>query len=460
MTINLIKIASIILLAVQLSDCKKDNPDENDIIRPIVGDFYVSPSGNDNNPGSDSLPWKTIQKAANTMNAGQIAVIKKGNYDEFVSIDKNGTSENRSIILFSEVLHGAKCKGFIIKGNFVTIDGFDVEADGVKNWFGIDVLGNSNVTVQYCYVHECPLGGISYSKNAANARIIDNILEHNGQWGISIYGTNGLIQGNEITKTVQYHPKGQPKWFAGNDADGMRIFGDQNIIRSNKVINIGDPNDDANIDPHSDCIQSWDSGTADDAIMTNTIIEGNFFSCYNDAGKGVMASAVNGSPCHHIIIRNNIIEFRSSGVTFSYGEFHDIFIYNNVFKSLPQEVPWGVSVAINNVTNYVVMNNITVDCHSEHRKIVGGTGTVDYNLAWNSDGSDISMTPPLQAHEYKGVNPKFANYSLSFGVNDYHILAGSPAIDKGITLSDVPCDFEGTIRPQGVGFDIGAFEFH
>jgi len=121
-------------------------------------------------------------------------------------------------------------------------------------------------------------------------------------------------------------------------------------------------------------------------------------------------------------------------------------------------VPWGVSVAINNVTNYAVINNITVDCHSEHRKIVGGSGVVDYNLAWNSDGSEISMTPGLQAHELKGVDPKFVNYTLKFGVNNYRLLTGSPAIDKGTALSDVPDDFDGNSRPKGAAYDIGAFE--
>jgi hypothetical protein len=38
-------------------------------------------------------------------------------------------------------------------------------------------------------------------------------------------------------------------------------------------------------------------------------------------------------------------------------------------------------------------------------------------------------------------------------------LAGSPAIDSGVPIpSFVTVDFEGVTRPQGAGWDMGAFE--
>jgi hypothetical protein len=36
---------------------------------------------------------------------------------------------------------------------------------------------------------------------------------------------------------------------------------------------------------------------------------------------------------------------------------------------------------------------------------------------------------------------------------------GSPAIDMGLTLLNVPTDYDGTARPQEIRFDLGAFEF-
>jgi hypothetical protein len=39
------------------------------------------------------------------------------------------------------------------------------------------------------------------------------------------------------------------------------------------------------------------------------------------------------------------------------------------------------------------------------------------------------------------------------------LLLGSPAIDVGQTLVDVTTDLEGTPRPQGNAYDIGAYEY-
>lgn len=42
---------------------------------------------------------------------------------------------------------------------------------------------------------------------------------------------------------------------------------------------------------------------------------------------------------------------------------------------------------------------------------------------------------------------------------DYHLQATSIAIDAGTTLSAPTVDFDGTPRPQGLGIDIGAYEY-
>lgn len=44
------------------------------------------------------------------------------------------------------------------------------------------------------------------------------------------------------------------------------------------------------------------------------------------------------------------------------------------------------------------------------------------------------------------------------GAWDYHVMAGSMAIDRGVT-SDITVDFDGQPRPQGTKFDVGADEY-
>ncbi len=52
--------------------------------------YYVSPDGNDNNKGSFDEPFKTIQKAADIMEVGNICYIRKGIYRECITLKKNG----------------------------------------------------------------------------------------------------------------------------------------------------------------------------------------------------------------------------------------------------------------------------------------------------------------------------------------------------------------------------------
>ena len=59
--------------------------------------YYVSPSGSDNNPGTLELPFKTIQKAADIMVAGDSCFIMNGEYRETVIPANTGTPENHIV---------------------------------------------------------------------------------------------------------------------------------------------------------------------------------------------------------------------------------------------------------------------------------------------------------------------------------------------------------------------------
>lgn len=54
--------------------------------------YYVSPKGNDANPGTINRPWRSIQKAANLMVAGDTCIIRGGIYREWVKAVNSGTS--------------------------------------------------------------------------------------------------------------------------------------------------------------------------------------------------------------------------------------------------------------------------------------------------------------------------------------------------------------------------------
>ena len=55
------------------------------------------------------------------------------------------------------------------------------------------------------------------------------------------------------------------------------------------------------------------------------------------------------------------------------------------------------------------------------------------------------------------LDPDFVQ--TGFGTtDDYHVAAGSPAVDAGTAVGAPAVDLEGSSRPQGNGFDIGAYE--
>jgi len=56
--------------------------------------YYVAKNGNDNNSGTEAQPWLTIQKAADTMIAGDIAYVKEGVYKEQVVPKNSGRKGN------------------------------------------------------------------------------------------------------------------------------------------------------------------------------------------------------------------------------------------------------------------------------------------------------------------------------------------------------------------------------
>ncbi len=428
--------------------------------------YYVSPQGNDDNDGSISSPWKTIQKGATIAEGGDTVIVSDGQYDEYVTINGSGISESSRILFQAQNLHGAECRGFRVQGDYITVDGFTIEADLAAE-YGIYVNSRHHVIIKNCHILECPGGGINITGGSDYCTVSGNILEHNGQWGIHVVGSYAVIHDNEIFKTVQHHPKIEYTGFHGEDADGLRIFGNNHHIVGNYLHDLGNTEDPGNHQgapdypaedyPHVDCLQSWDrSAHGGRPVITDSVIENNYCSLSRASGKGIMISAIDNG-CTNLTIMNNVFEYRDIGVAMNEGSFSNIFIYNNVFKANLNDPSWGAGVYLKDINNYQVLNNIMVDGHAEARKIIGGTGTVDFNLVWYSDGSTPAGTPGPNTNELWGVDPLFFSFSGENGGN-YRLKSGSDGINHGTEITAVQFDKDGTARPLEGYYDIGAYE--
>jgi hypothetical protein len=124
--------------------------------------------------------------------------------------------------------------------------------------------------------------------------------------------------------------------------------------------------------------------------------------------------------------------------------------------------------------NITVVNNIFINSGETTLKFSEDLGehTIFNNVLFSSSGS-MTMGSSNFDSDYNIVSSGATLYgshsftstesALFVGGGDYHLRSGSPAIDAGIgsfnSISAPTTDLEGSSRPQGSGYDIGAYEY-
>jgi len=425
------------------------------ILKALNTRYYVATDGNDSAPGTKSQPWRTIQKASDSMMAGDIVIVMTGEYDERVQITTSGAS---GAPITYQTEGTVTTNGFSVWADHITIDGFEI-TDTDNHWsdgWGIFVEGNHCV-LENNYIHFATRGGIMLYANGGddpvtnNCVVKNNRLRRNTTAGIEVQGRSNIIEGNEIWDTIQYHPK----WInppGSLDADGIRFFGSGHTIRKNYIhdIRLDDPQ---NVDPHIDCFQTFGDNSGQDIIF-----EQNYCENLNEGMYAFMLEESN-----DLTIRNNIF-VAAGGVNTGGGGNSNLTIVNNVFASDSSFQLYSVGVSLIDCPNTVLQNNIFYDLPYHTIRAAGNRSgqEIDYNLAYRSDGQasqcytiDNECADPVPAHDLWDIDPLFINPAYG----DFHLQGGSPARNAGISLAEVANDFDGTNRPQGSGYDIGAYEY-
>jgi hypothetical protein len=131
-------------------------------IQPVVGGkvYYVSPTGDDTNDGSQAQPFATIQKAAKIVKPGAIVHVLPGVYTQTVAVNTSGR-ENERITFISDTMWGAKIQTsgstapWTTRASYIDIVGFDITSTGSRD--GIANLGSFIRTVSN-HVHDIPGG--------------------------------------------------------------------------------------------------------------------------------------------------------------------------------------------------------------------------------------------------------------------------------------------------------------
>jgi len=214
-------------------------------------------------------------------------------------------------------------------------------------------------------------------------------------------------------------------------------------------------------------------GSGESIIVENNLIHtiGRFFvgenGCGNttvslDHGMYLNGGAGGGGGAGHVTIRNNVFHdtHHGWGVQWYPGSLSDIHVLNNTFAFCNENKQYTCIVLDASVSSSSIKNNIfynpqggkTIEAQG-----FSGTITIGNNLTSGSAMHDQGSTPPgmTLVNNLLNTNPLLVNPPSNF-----RLQSGSPAIDNGEMLSSVTVDFDGTLRPQGAGYDRGAFEYH
>jgi parallel beta-helix repeat protein len=389
--------------------------------------FYVAPFGSDSGSGLADAPWQTLQKAADSVQAGDTVVVRAGNYAGF-DLWTDGAGTNRIV--------------------FDADPGVTIDRPNARTPDGINLEGADYITIEGFNVVGMPRAGI---RSVVNHDVVirNNNADQNSTWGIfSGFSDDLLIEGNVASRSQTQHGI-----YVSNS-------GDRPVIRGNTIWG----NYAAGIHMNGDIFAGGGDGIISGALVENNVIHDNGLG----GGSGINADGVQNS-----IFRNNLIynEF-ASGISLYQidgggGSTGNVVANNTVLVASTGR--WALNIQDASTGNSV-RNNILYNYHSWHGSIDISADSLsgfssDYNVVMNrfttDDSASILSLPQWQAATGQDMHSLVATPDQLFANaagNDFHLSAASPAIDAGTSQFAPATDFEGTPRPSGNGFDIGADE--
>jgi len=445
-------VISALILLVGCSELDATGPDDSLNGKETDGiAYYVAPGGNDSNPGTLALPWETIDHAAQTLVAGDTVFIREGTYFEYVHPANSGNTSSGSIVYMAypgevPVIDGS---GVTIPGNwngllsiagksYIVVDGLHIENAGtMNNHSGIRVDTSSDIVIRNCRTYDTMSSGIGVWES--DEIVIDGnevILASNGgtQECLTVATTNNFTICNNIVRDGGTDPAGGEGIDAKRGSNYGEIYG--NVVYNVEAVGI-----------YVDAM-AYDTGNID--VYCNEV--------YNTNASAFAISAEEGGLLHDVYFYNNIgYDCYFTGLTISdWGgssthPMNNITVINNTFYGNGTGNGFGPGIQLHNfdADNVTIRNNITSqNGYTQIYLQEYGTGlVVDYNLFYG-DGTACGSN-------YIEANPEFVNPT---GGN-FHLQSDSPAIDEGSASLAPSFDFDGNIRPIGLGYEMGADEY-
>jgi parallel beta-helix repeat protein len=202
-----------------------------------------------------------------------------------------------------------------------------------------------------------------------------------------------------------------------------------------------------------------------DAIIpgNNNLIEYNTFRD-NYKTNGNHCDLAQGFGISNLVFRGNKLIGRTSvhstiatdcqGIGFFDGTFNNCLIENNVVS-----VETYHGITIYNANNCRIINNTLVDMTLAGLVpwiSITGTG----NIIRNNISSSMNTIEGIADHNIVVFRSKYINFFVDPESQDYHLKAGSPAINAGSDTEAPANDLDQAERPQYALTDVGAYEYY
>ncbi len=301
-------------------------------VKLVAGAYFVATSGNDSNPGTQEQPFRTIQKAANTVKAGDTVYIRGGTYNEKVDMQTSGTSGN--YITFRNY-----------PGEKPVVDGKGI--DWGYNWNSlVNINSKSYIRLEGLRVINSRWAGIGSTKVEANSNYIQVIncsTSNTRASGIAFYtATNITVDGNSVEKACT--ASGSQEAISFSNVNGF-------VIRNNRVFNITNSVQGAG----GEGIDAKE-GSSNGKIYNNTVHDiakiGIYIDSYSktssnievygnniyNCGQGITVASEKGGTLRNVNIYNNTIRncrvgYTVAGWDYNYSSPMDnIKFYNNTIS--------------------------------------------------------------------------------------------------------------------------------
>jgi hypothetical protein len=371
--------------------------------------YYVDRNlpGRDTNSGTtEETPFLTIVKCvATAIDPGDTCLVKNGVYPEPVIMRHSGTAGS-PIRLKNFPGH---------KPRLIWPD-----KTNPVNMIALIALGTAPQVIRYIVIEGLELTNSYQGIKGTTAEFItirNNHIHHNHKSIQCVYCYALTIDRNLIHDIG--HITEEPTSGGTKHGNGMYIYGTGHTITNN--------------------------------LIYNTLEYGIQGSGYRfNAAQATLARQAG----FQAYIANNTIAYNGTGgIVLTEEQHHDCIIENNLFYENfgGNGHPNGVNSAYGGGGGgHIIRNNFSYSTAPRGLLFVIGSGYTQTNNTCLSGCSDVA------------TNPLFVKAPATMPASpDFHLTRESQAIDFGVNLRSIgiTTDITGLPRPQGVAFDVGAYEF-